>query len=432
MSRRPSDIDARLAAWLEEGPTSGPEEVLSRTFARARSTRQDRVRLRRLTHPTRSQTMNSMLKVAAVVAIITVGGFAASRVGLPPGPGTGAPGVEALRLAPLYGVAANGPVAFSLAGDIYAAQPDGSGTQVLIGGPTYDVEPEFSRDGTKLLFARLVQTEPNEEIELIVAQADGASPRTLFGPVPGEELNGWALSPDGRLLAVASADQLSVVDVSTGARTAIDLPVDVEMLDWLPPGDEIVLLGAQAQSPGPRGFHAVRPDGSSFRTIAELGNLAVWELQFSVSDDGRYIAYSTYASSGGQLHLVDVATGTDSGQSAPFYEWNLASSFSPDSSRVVFTRYNNRVSSRIDAQVFIAPVDDLASVVAVGPMQAARHGGGGIHPYFSPDGTQLFITSFDLLGSSDGDAWLVDLATGTYESISRGTLDGFSWQRLAP
>ncbi len=68
MNRRPADFDARLAAWLEEGPTSGPEEVLSRTFARARSTRQDRVWLHRLTQPTRFQAMNTMLKVAAVAA----------------------------------------------------------------------------------------------------------------------------------------------------------------------------------------------------------------------------------------------------------------------------------------------------------------------------------------------------------------------------
>ena len=69
---RPSDLDARLTAWLEEGPTSGPDEVLSKTFARARSTRQDRVWLHRLTHPTRFQPMNAMLKIARVVAIALV------------------------------------------------------------------------------------------------------------------------------------------------------------------------------------------------------------------------------------------------------------------------------------------------------------------------------------------------------------------------
>jgi hypothetical protein len=66
---RPSDIDARLSAWLEEGPTSGPEGVLSRTFARARSTRQDRGRLDRLTSPLRFQPMYTTLKITAVAVL---------------------------------------------------------------------------------------------------------------------------------------------------------------------------------------------------------------------------------------------------------------------------------------------------------------------------------------------------------------------------
>ena len=66
---RPSDVETRLTAWLEEGPSSGPEEVLSRTFARTRSTRQDRVWLYRLTHPTRSQPMNTLFKFAVVAAL---------------------------------------------------------------------------------------------------------------------------------------------------------------------------------------------------------------------------------------------------------------------------------------------------------------------------------------------------------------------------
>ena len=35
-----SDPDARLTAWLEDGPRSGPDDVLSNVLARARSTRQ--------------------------------------------------------------------------------------------------------------------------------------------------------------------------------------------------------------------------------------------------------------------------------------------------------------------------------------------------------------------------------------------------------
>ncbi len=64
-----SDFETRLTSWLEDGPTSGPDELLSRTFARARSTPQHRTWSHRLNHPTRSSLMNSALKFAAVAAI---------------------------------------------------------------------------------------------------------------------------------------------------------------------------------------------------------------------------------------------------------------------------------------------------------------------------------------------------------------------------
>ena len=76
MNRRPSDVDARLAAWLEEGPTSGPDEVLSRTFARARSTRQDRVWLDRIPQPTRFQMMSATISLTAVAVLALAVGVA--------------------------------------------------------------------------------------------------------------------------------------------------------------------------------------------------------------------------------------------------------------------------------------------------------------------------------------------------------------------
>ena len=72
MSRRPSDIDARLAAWLDDGPSHGPEEVLSRALAQARSTRQDRVWLDRFPLSTRFQHMNTMIRFAAVAVLGSV------------------------------------------------------------------------------------------------------------------------------------------------------------------------------------------------------------------------------------------------------------------------------------------------------------------------------------------------------------------------
>ena len=66
---RPSDIDARLAAWVDQGPTGGPDEVLSQALAHALSTHQDRGWLDRLTYPMRFQPMHTMLKIAAVAIL---------------------------------------------------------------------------------------------------------------------------------------------------------------------------------------------------------------------------------------------------------------------------------------------------------------------------------------------------------------------------
>jgi hypothetical protein len=98
---RPPDLDTRLAAWFEEGPTSGPDGLLPSAFARARSTRQDRVWLPRLTHPTRTRSMNNLLKVAAVAILafavgIGVGPHLTSPNGVGSAPASPSPSPVAL------------------------------------------------------------------------------------------------------------------------------------------------------------------------------------------------------------------------------------------------------------------------------------------------------------------------------------------------
>jgi hypothetical protein len=72
MSRQSTDIDARLAAWLDDGPSAGSREVLANALARARSTRQDRVWLGRYPLPTRFQMMSATFTLAAV-AVLALG-----------------------------------------------------------------------------------------------------------------------------------------------------------------------------------------------------------------------------------------------------------------------------------------------------------------------------------------------------------------------
>jgi Tol biopolymer transport system component len=122
--------------------------------------------------------------------------------------------------------------------------------------------------------------------------------------------------------------RFSIIHLADGTRTAVELPVEVHAHDWLPTGDEIVLVG---QTPTRQwGIYAVQPDGSAFRTVVEPSGTQIEEL--TVSDDGRYIAYNTFTGSGGELHLVELATGVDSAEPATFGVWNLGPRFSPDGS----------------------------------------------------------------------------------------------------
>lgn len=77
---RPSDLDTRLAAWLQEGATRGPDEVLSSVLAQARATRQERVWLGRLTTP-RMQRMSTMVGLTAAAILVLAAGVALRPIG---------------------------------------------------------------------------------------------------------------------------------------------------------------------------------------------------------------------------------------------------------------------------------------------------------------------------------------------------------------
>jgi hypothetical protein len=63
----------------------------------------------------------------------------------------------------------------------------------------------------------------------------------------------------------------------------------------------------------------------------------------------------------------------------------------------------------------------------VGPLQPVGAYEMGLMAQFSPDSRYLLITS------DDGDVWLADLESGTYEPLDL-PMDEFqpAWQRLAP
>jgi len=340
-------------------------------------------------------------------------------------------GVGALLLqqrpAPHLGLASNGLIAYSQDGDIYATDPRSGDVRLIVGGPEMDFAPMFSNDGTQVIFIRGIQLEPQEVIAVMIADADGGNLRTLVEPEVAGELHWSYLSPDGGLYAIAnSADgvpRLSVVDVGSGVRTPIEVPVEAGLFEWLPDSSGIVFRGAN----GDPAIYTVRIDGTGFRELTSVRTDRNYNDRMQVSHDGRYLAHNARIFGIHQVFLYDLRSG-ETRTIGPLegrrgHVGHLV--FSTDGQTVAYVRYDEATST---ARVVVAPLDtapdgeaDVGPVVHVGAFQM------GLTAQFSPDSTSLLITG------DTGDVWLVDLASGTYEPIDipKDEFD-LAWQRRAP
>ena len=333
------------------------------------------------------------------------------------------------RTAPPYGLAANGPVVYSENDNIYSRDLETGTATLLVGGPEMDLGATFSRDGTRFSFVRITDQEP-ETIALMVANADGSNVRTVVEPEVAGETHWHEWSPRGDVLVlVNSADgvpPLSVVNViGEPQRRVISVPLEVHQVDWRPGGDELIFIGRDPEArPSALGFHAVRVDGTGLRELVPAPTSGRHHGPFSLSHDGRFLAY-TSANSGGHVssHILDL----DSGETRTLGGWfNQAwATFSPDGERLALVRYPATGST---AQAFIGSAGgDGTDAVAIGPEVRNQPNTPGLRIQFSPDGTNLLIVH-----AAAREAWVADVATGGYESIALGEGEWVSWQRLAP
>jgi Tol biopolymer transport system component len=137
--------------------------------------------------------------------------------------------------------------AYSASGDwdLYLMRPDGSDRRNLTRTPAWnEAWPQFSRDGSRLLYRRLKRDEVisgnryGEQGQPVMACSDGTSPQVLGddGELP------WATwSPDGRQLATLSLKGVSFVDVAS--RTVqLTLPRKgfFQQITWSPDGAWLV------------------------------------------------------------------------------------------------------------------------------------------------------------------------------------------------
>jgi Tol biopolymer transport system component len=343
------------------------------------------------------------------------------------------------RLPAPYGLADNGSILYSAHGDIFIADPDGSASRPLIGGPDDDVAPVVSHDGTRLVFFR---KEFEGGYTLLASDIDGTnvavqSQAALRDP-------SWAdWSSDGSQVLVVhkigAHDVASIIAVDgSGSMRQLDLgDIAPQNPMWRPPdGREIVFRGA---SFGGVALYAIGAEGNDLRRIATLKSsggamcLDGCYLGLRLAPDGTRVTFWHNMAADlaahpegrkSEVHVLDLITmqetriGYD-----PESRHELQPKFSPDGGSILFVRFPQIG----DAALMIGAADGSDVPRQIGPNQQWRSDASQMSDpafEFSPDGRKIIVAF-----GPDRRIQLIDIATG---AIERGDYGEFpSQQRVA-
>jgi WD40 repeat protein len=326
------------------------------------------------------------------------------------------------HLPPPFGLARNGDIVYGANGDIHALDAQTGASRVIVGGSANDETPDFSRDGSRFVFAR--ESETPGFASLMVADADGSDVRALTEPFR-PEWNVW--SPDGSKLAVVDTSRrlppLSIISLDGSPALPLDVEMAVERVTWRPDGRELVFLGrAIAPTAGLiYGLYAVGADGTGLRSLLPTTTADTDWMDMTLSPDGKEIVYTKWVVDRPELHVVNVDSGADRVLSfdgaGELVQDGWATDWSPDGTKLVFTRL------RLDGNHLAVGSMNGGPVVETGP--AFEDFTNGASATFSPDGTRLMAWY-----GFDESTRILDVNGGEGEILAND-VDLASWQRLA-
>jgi TolB protein len=159
--------------------------------------------------------------------------------------------------------------------------------------------PEFSPDGSKIVFKRT--TPSNNENQIWIMDQDGENP----GNIPG--VSGWdpTWSPDGKRILFASdrlgLTQLFTINLNGRQLTQVsNLPAIRGRSDWSPDGQYIVTYSGEAWN---REVFIMDADGSNPRQLTPSGGNSQGP---SFSPDGKWVAFTAYFDHPGDDHGCEI------------------------------------------------------------------------------------------------------------------------------
>lgn len=347
---------------------------------------------------------------------------------------------------PLVIAPQNGLIAYSFEDDIWVSDADGTSPRVLVGGETVDVGPWWSRDGTRLLFVRVVQGGEH----LVSVDASGGDLRVLTAD-PLTVMTWFDWSPDGRSIVISwDADRdgsasLGLVAADGSGVTPLETGMASSAPSFHPDGSRILFRGVSAA--GVPGLYTIPASGgevsgpfvtSDTTTSAYAQFRGEYDLLDPAwSPGGSRIAFVRLEDGLGadidatpwRLHVVN-ADGTDprrlevSAESDD--EW--LPSWSPDGRHIALQVLDAdptlRRSGRRAAHVAIVSPDGTEQPSLLGPIAFLNNPGNPNATDFlwSPDSTRMLVSE------AGQRTELRDVAARTATVLSWEATGGWSWQ----
>ncbi len=333
------------------------------------------------------------------------------------------------RLPAPFGLAAPGLVAYSSEGDIFVVDPATNQPRSIVVGPETDLNPQWSRDGTRIVFAR------GEGIlnNLFTVHSDGSiltqvTPKSV-GIVDDPLSADYSFSPDGQSVLFLTASAIGVAKVDGSGVTEIPTPETFLEAAWRPPdGSQIGALGVDG------GIYLVDVADGTIETIVSPDPDSEG-IGLTWSPDGSEVAYSRWNDTTAVVatirsYITEIATRAErradpAGSDAFFDGW---ATWSNDGRRIVLMRaYTDGFT---DTTAMIIGTDGTGSRIET------AHGLGLAEDCcaafeWAPDDSSILWTPVNST-SNLRTQLQINPDTGAVTAVPWNAASDPAWQRLAP
>ncbi len=220
--------------------------------------------------------------------------------------------------------------------NIYVVNADGSGLALLVDRDQRDFRPEWSPDGTHLVFTSVV-----DGVHVIMrVDADGKNLQALSKPE--DAVGDPDYAPDGRRLLYFTDEPLPrdlyVRDLLTGEVTALTSTPDFDEVSgrWAPDGRKVVFVGTDSNEGAQGDIWILDTVGGDRLNLTR--SVTVGEFHPDWSHDGSRVVYIRTEDGQFAVAVRDLASGTETIIADGNGYAVLDPHFSPDDTCVTFTR----------------------------------------------------------------------------------------------